>query len=55
MTVDLFNVLQVLAGPVAVYVAIRADLASLKTRIEDHGDRIRRIEEAHDRRASDKD
>lgn len=34
MTVDLLSILQVLGPPVALYVAIRADMAALKVRVE---------------------
>jgi hypothetical protein len=34
MTLTLFELLQVIAPPVAVYAAIRADMAAMKVRLE---------------------
>ena len=34
MSVDLITLLQVLGPPVALYVAIRADMAAMKVRLE---------------------
>ncbi len=51
--IDLWELVKLFAGAAAVYAAIRSDLAKLGTKVESHAERIKRIEDVHDRRATD--